>query len=220
MISGVAEGGRALAVMDSVHKYLAREHGIKLLDPPYLDYDPRWGSISIVLPGHKENGSIFCHAASWAVVAEALLGRGARAYDYYLRLAPTTKSRIAEIHETEPYVYSQHIAQEPFHKVGRARNSWLTGSASWFVRAAQQYILGVRPTLEGLLIDPSVPGWKEFSVERTFRGARYSITVKNPSGAEHGVKKVRVDGREIEGRVVPPAPAGTVVRVEAEMGES
>ena len=218
VISGVAEGERALAVMDSVHKYLAREHGVALLDPPYPDYDPRWGSISIVLPGHKENGSIFCHAASWAVVAEALLGRGGRAYDYYIRLAPTTKSRIAEVHETEPYVYSQHIAQEPFHKVGRARNSWLTGSAGWFVRAAQQYILGVRPVLGGLLIEPSVPGWKEFSVTRVLRGAHYSITVKNPSGVEHGVKCLRVDGREIEGRTVPFAPEGSVVRVEAEMG--
>ncbi|HLA38365.1 MAG TPA: glycosyl transferase, partial [Candidatus Glassbacteria bacterium] len=177
VISGVAEGERAVSVMNSVFRHLAREHGVKLLDPPYTDYDPRWGSISIPLPGHKENGAVFCHAASWAVVAEAILGRGQRAFDYYMRMAPTTYSRIAEVHETEPYVYSQHIAQEPFHKIGRARNSWLTGSATWFTVAGQQYILGVRPQLEGLLIDPAIPGWKEFSVRRTFRGAEYDIRV-------------------------------------------
>ena len=217
VISGVAEGERAVTVMDSVNRHLAREHGIKLLDPPYTDYDPKWGSISIPLPGHKENGAVFCHAASWAVVAEALLGRGSRAYDYYIRMAPTTYSRIAELHETEPYVYSQHIAQEPFHKVGRARNSWLTGSATWFTLAAHQYILGIRPTLAGLMIDPAVPGWAEFRVERQFRGARYEITVRNPGGAEHGVKGMTVDGKNVEGNVIPPASEGSACRVEVEM---
>ncbi|HUU29407.1 MAG TPA: glycosyl transferase [archaeon] len=219
VIAGVAEGDRALTVMDSVHKHLAREHGVKLLDPPYTDYNPTWGSISIPLPGHKENGAVFCHAASWAVVAEALLGRGARAYDYYLRMAPTTYSRIAELHETEPYVYSQHIAQEPYHRPGRARNSWLTGSASWFTLAASQYILGVRPTLGGLLVDPSVPGWRSFKVSRKFRDALYEITVSNPEGVERGVRRVVVDGRQIKGNVLPIVRAGATVRVEVEMGE-
>ena len=194
----MAEGERALTVMDSVNKHLATEHGVKLLDPPYPDYDPKWGSISILLPGHKENGAIFCHAASWAVVAEALLGRGRQAYDYYMRMAPTTKNRIAELHEAEPYVYSQHIAQSPYHRPGRARNSWLTGSAGWFMRTSSQYILGLRPELRGLRVDPAVPGWREFSAVRTFRGARYRISVSNPEGVEKGVRKITVDGREIE----------------------
>jgi len=218
VISQVAEGERALTVMDSVYRHLATEHGIKLLDPPYTDYSPRWGSISIFLPGHKENGSVFCHAASWAVVAEALLGRGKRAYDYYLRMAPTTYSRIAELHETEPYVYSQHIAQEPYHRPGRARNSWLTGSATWFNLAASQYILGLRPTLKGLLVDPCVPGWRRFKIKRSFRGALYEITVFNPQGVEHGVKRVVVKGEELKGHILPPVPAGSTCRVEVEMG--
>ncbi len=218
VIGGVAEGERARTVMDSVYKHLARKHGIKLLDPPYTDYDPKWGSISILLPGHKENGAVFCHAASWAVVAEAILGNGSRAWDYYKRMAPTTNSRIAEVHETEPYVYSQHIAQEPFHKIGRARNSWLTGSATWFTLAGQQYILGVRPELGGLFIDPTIPGWKEFRVTRKFRGATYEIEVTNPGGVERGVKSVTVDGKAIEGNLVPPARAGATVKVEVVMG--
>ncbi len=219
IISQVAEGERALTVMDSVNKHLATEHGVKLLDPPYPDYDPKWGSISIILPGHKENGAIFCHAASWAVVAEALLGRGRQAYDYYMRMAPTTKNQIAELHEAEPYVYSQHIAQAPYHRPGRARNSWLTGSAGWFMRASSQYILGLRPELRGLRVDPAVPGWKEFSVVRTFRGARYRISVSNPEGVEKGVRKITVDGREIEPDVLPVAEAGGTVKVEVEMGK-
>jgi cellobiose phosphorylase len=220
VISGVAEGERAVVVMDSVFRHLAGEHGVKLLDPPYTEYNPTWGSISIPLPGHKENGAVFCHAASWAVVAEALLGRGARAYDYYQRMAPTTYSRIAELHETEPYVYSQHIAQAPYHRPGRARNSWLTGSATWFTLAASQYILGVRPTLKGLLLGPAVPGWREFRVRRVFRGALYDIHVTNPEGLEHGVKRVTVGGELVEGNAIPPSPAGSECRVEVEMGGS
>ncbi|MEA2062381.1 MAG: glycosyl transferase [Gemmatimonadota bacterium] len=218
VISGVAGGERAVTVMNSVNKYLATEHGIKLLDPPYTDYDPRWGSISIPLPGHKENGAVFCHAASWAVVAETLLGRGGRAYDYYMRMAPTTNNRFAELHETEPYIYSQHIAQEPFQWPGRARNSWLTGSATWFMMASAQYILGLKPTLQGLRVDPVVPGWKEFSMNRTFRGAHYEIKVRNPEAAERGVRSITVDGKPIEGDVLPLADAGKTVKVEVEMG--
>jgi cellobiose phosphorylase len=217
VISGVAEGERARTVMDSVHEFLANEHGIKLLDPPYTDYNPTWGSISIFLPGHKENGAIFCHAASWAVVAEALLGRGARAYEYYRSMAPTTKNRIAGLHETEPYVYSQHIAQKPYHRPGRARNSWLTGSATWFMLASSQYILGLRPTLRGLAVDPAIPGWKSFEVSRRFRGALYEVRVENPGGSEHGVRRMIVDGRPLEGTVIPPAPAGSTCRVTVEM---
>ncbi len=218
VIAGVAEGERAITLLDSVHERLAGPYGIKLLDPPYTDYNPAWGSISIVLPGHKENGAIFCHAASWAVVAEALAGRGARAFDYYMRMAPSTKNRIAELHEMEPYVYSQHIAQAPFQWPGRARNSWLTGSAAWFMLGSSQYILGVRPTLDGLMIDPAVPAdWKEFKVTRRFRGATYEITVTNPDGREKGVRSLTADGVKVAGNVIPPAPAGKTVRVEAVM---
>jgi len=218
VIAGVAEGERAITLLDSVHERLAGPYGIKLLDPPYTDYNPAWGSISIVLPGHKENGAIFCHAASWAVVAEALAGRGARAFDYYMRMAPSTKNRIAELHEMEPYVYSQHIAQAPFQWAGRARNSWLTGSATWFMLGSSQYILGVRPTLDGLMIDPAVPAdWKEFKVTRRFRGATYEITVTNPDGREKGVRSLTADGVKVAGNVIPPAPAGKTVRVEAVM---
>lgn len=218
VISGVAEGERARVVMDSVAEHLAVEHGVKLLHPPYTDYDPTWGSISIPLPGHKENGAVFCHAASWAVVAEAILGHGSRAFDYYIRMAPTTKNRIAELHEMEPYVYSQHIAQAPFQWPGRARNGWLTGSAAWFMLAASQYILGARPALDGLRLDPSVPrDWKEFRLTRRFRGATYEISVTNPGGREKGVKKLTVDGKPIQGNLIPLAPAGSVCRVEAVM---
>ncbi len=218
VIAGVAEGERMLTLLDSVNKHLAGPYGVKLLDPPYLDYNPTWGSISIPLPGHKENGAVFCHAASWAVVAEALAGHGGRAYDYYMRMAPTTANRIAELHETEPYVYSQHIAQAPFQWPGRARNSWLTGSATWFMLASSQYILGVRPSLAGLTLDPAVPAdWKEFRVTRRFRGATYEITVKNPDGREKGVRSLTVNGVPVEGAMILPAPKGSTVKVEAVM---
>ena len=219
IIAGVADRERAITAMDSVNKHLATEWGIKLLDPPFTDYDPSAGSISIFLPGHKENGAIFCHAASWAVVAEAMLGRGELAYSYYKRMAPTTKNMIADLHETEPYIYSQHIAQEPYQRPGRARNSWLTGSATWFMLASSQYILGIRPTLTGLKIAPAIPkSWKQFSVTRIFRGATYDIVVRNPDSAESGIRELTIDGKPVAGDILPIVPAGERVKVEAVMG--
>ncbi|MFQ6048515.1 MAG: GH36-type glycosyl hydrolase domain-containing protein, partial [Phycisphaerae bacterium] len=144
VLSGVASAARARQAMESVRRYLARPYGIKLQHPPYRDYDPSIGSVGIFRPGLKENGAVFCHTNPWAIIAECMLGHGDRAYDYFRRISPYEKNKMIEVYENEPYVFSQHVAAEPHPRAGRARNSWLTGTASWAYVAMSQYILGVR----------------------------------------------------------------------------
>jgi cellobiose phosphorylase len=204
--------------MDSVWEHLGTPHGFKVLDRGYDRYDPEVGSISVFPPGLKENASVFNHASTWVIVAEAVLGRGAKAYEALRRMSPATKDAIQHVHCAEPYVVCQTIVQPPNRQAGRGMNAWLTGTASWFYHAMCQYILGVRPALEGLRVSPCVPGWERFTVRRVFRGARYDIEVLNPRGAECGVAGLTVDGREVEGDLVPLAPAGSEVNVLVEMG--
>jgi cellobiose phosphorylase len=192
------------AAMDSVKKLLFTKYGIKLLAPAYTKYYPELGEISTYPPGLKENASIFCHPNPWAVVAECILGRGDRAYEYYKAILPVSQNDQAEIRKTEPYVYCQMVAGPDHPDLGEGKNSWLTGSAAWNFYAASQYILGIRPEYDGLRIDPCIPReWREFKVRRIFRGACYIIKVKNPKRISRGVKFLMVDGRRIDGNLAP-----------------
>jgi cellobiose phosphorylase len=204
VMSGIAEGDRAKKCMDSVYEHLFTKYGIKLLHPAYRSFHPELGEISTYPPGLKENASIFCHPNPWAVVAECLLGRGDRAFDYYKAILPVAQNDIAEIRKTEPYVYCQMVAGPDHPDFGEGKNSWLTGSAAWSFYSASQYILGIRPGYNGLIIDPCIPkNWKGFAVKRLFRGVNYIIKVKNPYGKNKGVKFLIVDGRRIEGNIAP-----------------
>ena len=217
VMSGAAPQGRGLRAMDSVRELLGTPYGFRLVAPPFTRYAPEIGSIGVFAPGLKENGSIFSHTNPWVVIAECELGRGDKAGDALSRLSPAQKDKIQWIHCAEPYVLSQMITMPPNREVGRARNPWLTGSASWFYLAMSQHILGVKPEVAGLRIDPCVPGWKKFSVSRVFRGARYSITVHNPKGAFKGVAGLSVDGKDLSGSLIPPAEPGKTVKVDVVM---
>jgi N,N'-diacetylchitobiose phosphorylase len=221
VIADVAPRQKLATAMDSLHRLLATEHGIVINAPAYREVDFEIGAVTSFPPGLKENGGIFCHANTWSVVAEGLLGRGNKAMDLYLSFLPAAKNENADIYTMEPYVYSQFITgREHPYKFGRARNSWLTGTASWAFVAVSQYILGIRPDFEGLVISPAIPAeWDGFTVTRTFRDATYEIEVRNPNHVESGVKKLTVDGSLVEGNQVPIAPKGAVVRVEVELGQ-
>ena len=198
------EDGRAASALDAVSQRLATEHGILLLQPAYTTYRPGLGEISSYPPGYKENGSVFCHTNPWVMIAECRLGRGDRAWDYALRINPAKREEISEIHRCEPYVYAQTIVGRDGRDHGRARNSWLTGTASWSYVAMTQWILGVRPTFDGLKVDPCVPDdLRGYRVVRRFRGATYDIRVENPEGVTRGVREIRLDGTPICGRVLP-----------------
>ncbi len=219
VLAGIGkEVGADVKTMDSVHKYLNSDHGLVLNNPAFTRYHVELGEISTYPPGYKENAGIFCHNNAWIMCAEAAIGRGDNAFEYYSKIAPAFREEISDLHRTEPYVYAQMIAGKDAGRHGEAKNSWLTGTAAWNFVAVSQYILGVKPTYEGLMIDPSIPHeWDGFTVSRLYRGARYNITVKNPNHICKGVKKMIVDGKEVAGNVIP-AYANGEHTVEVELG--
>jgi cellobiose phosphorylase len=218
VISGFVPLDRAERALDALRRLLNTRHGIKLCTPGFDGYDPAKGGITTYPPGAKENGGIFLHANPWVIIAETILGSGDRAFEYYSEINPATKNDVIEQYECEPYVCAQNILGDEHPLFGTARNSWLTGTASWAYQAATQYILGVRPTYEGLLIDPCIPSsWDGFQMTREFRKTAYRIEVKNPHHVSRGARSVKVDGQEIEGNVVPDFGDGGTHRVEATM---
>jgi len=203
VISRFAPRDRARKAMESVYRHLNTPKGIKLSAPGYNGYDPNVGGITTYPPGAKENGGIFLHANTWAIIAETILGNGNRAYEYYNQINPIVKNDIIDEFECEPYVYPQNILGDEHPQFGLARNSWLSGTASWAYQAATKYILGIRPTLKGLLIDPCIPEkWDGFKTVRKFRGDTYFIEVENPVHVSKGIKELIVDGKEISGNIV------------------
>jgi cellobiose phosphorylase len=213
------DDGRAERALASVAEHLATPHGIVLLQPAYSGYRVELGEISSYPPGYKENAGVFCHTNPWVMIAETLTGNNDRAFDYYLRINPSAREDISELHRCEPYVYAQMIAGADARTHGEAKNSWLTGTAAWNFVAITQWILGIRPEHDGLRIDPSLPSrWDGFSATRSFRGATYQIDVRKPAGVLGRVERLVVDGSEIDGNIVPPAPEGATVKVEAVIG--
>ncbi len=213
------DSGEAARALRSVEERLDTKYGIVLLQPAYTRYHLELGEISSYPPGYKENAGIFCHNNPWIVCAETELGHGERAFEVYRRTCPAFIEDISDIHRTEPYVYSQMVAGRDAPSFGEGKNSWLTGTAAWTFLSVSQAILGVKPTLDGLAIDPCVPGdVKGFSVVRRYRGAEYRIRVENPDGVQKGVRQLLVDGERVEGNLIPVQPAGSVVEVLATMG--
>jgi cellobiose phosphorylase len=219
VLAGIGLGdGTAATALDSVARELATPHGILLLQPAYTRYHLELGEISTYPPGYKENAGVFCHTNPWIMIAETLVGNGDRALDYYLRINPSARETLSDRHRCEPYVYAQMIAGRDAPDHGEAKNSWLTGTAAWNFVAVTQWILGIRPDHDGLRIDPCLPTeWHGFTATRRFRDADYRITVRGPGGAGGRVTRLLVDGRRIEGNLVPLAPAGATVTVVAEI---
>jgi cellobiose phosphorylase len=211
------DDGKARLALDSVAERLSTPHGLVLLQPAYTSYRLELGEITSYPPGYKENAGIFCQTNPWIMIAETLMGDGDRAFDYYLRVNPSAREELSHVHRCEPYVYAQMIAGKDAPTHGEAKNSWLTGTAAWTYVAVTQWILGIRPEHDGLRIAPCVPStWDGFRVTRRFRGATYRVSVRTTSGTR-GTSLV-VDGRPIAGTVVPVAPPGTTVIVEATVG--
>ena len=220
VLSGFAPPDRAEKALDAVYERLNTNKGIKLSTPGYDGFDPEKGGVTTYPPGAKENGGIFLHANPWVMIAETKLGRGDRAYAYYQQINPAGKNDIIDEFECEPYVYPQNILGDEHPLFGLARNSWLTGTASWTYQAGLKYILGIRPEYDGLRVDPCIPSiWKGFSVTRKFRGATYQIKISNPEGICKGVKSVMVDGEPFEGELLPVFEDGKVHEVDVVMGK-
>lgn len=204
------ETGDDIKTLDSVSKYLNSDHGLVLNNPAFTTYHIEYGEISTYPAGYKENAGIFCHNNAWIMCAEAAVGRGDKAFEYYSKIAPAFREEFSDLHRTEPYVYAQMIAGKDAPRHGEAKNSWLTGTAAWNFVAISQYILGIKPSYSGLEVNPSIPHtWDGFSVSRLFRGATYNIKVSNPNHVCSGVKSMIVDGKPVEGNIVPAFANGT-----------
>ena len=219
VMTGLAPEDRARSAMDAVRERLFTPYGLALLDPPYTRYQPRYGAISVIPASMKENGGIFNHPINWAILAECLLGRGDRAWEYYHSFLPSTKNEIAEIHQMEPYIFSQFVCG-PYHPLhGRAGRAWMTGTAAWAMVVASQYLLGLQPTYDGLRVSPCLPSdWTGYRARRTFRGATYEIKVEKPVGVCTGPVEITVNGKRIEGDLVPVADAGERVAIRVRVG--
>ena len=217
-----AEDGMVEKALDSVKERLDCEHGIVLNNPAFTEYVINYGEISTYPAGYKENAGIFAHNNPWIIIGETVIGRGDRAWEYYKKICPAyVEEKDQALHKVEPYVYSQMTAGKDAFKPGEAKNSWLTGTAAWNWYAITQFILGIRPTYEGLIIDPCIPPeWDGFKVNRKFRGAEYQIEVKNPSHISKGIDYITVNGTRLAPGVntVPAQPEGTKVIIEAYMG--
>jgi cellobiose phosphorylase len=196
VIAGIADEKRANAVMDIVEKILEYKAGPLLLTPAYKTPDKNIGYLSRYAPGMRENGGVYTHAAAWSVIAEAMLGRGKSAFRIYSKLNPVNRGKTPDEYDAEPYVTSGNIEgpDSPFY--GRGGWSWYTGSAAWLFKVGLEWILGIRPSVDGLIVNPCIPrSWKTFTVRRQFRGATYRIEVNNPHGVEHGVSAYAIDGK-------------------------
>jgi cellobiose phosphorylase len=215
IIGDVAPEDRAREAMQNADLKLGSPFGLAMLWPAYQQGTPRVGGTSTYPPGAKENGGIFCHANTWAIVAAAKLGWADRALDYYHRITPLGR-RDPDVLKTEPYVYCGNITGPEHKSPGEGRNAWLSGTASWVYVAVTQWILGIRPTYAGLEVAPTIPAtWAGFTARRVFRGVTYQISVRRkPGSSTHRVALV-VDGTPVSGTVVPlPPPGTTAVRVE------
>ncbi len=204
VISGHATKEQAELALESVHRELNTKYGVRTMAPSYVDHAFD-GALAILFnPSTKENGGIFSQPQGWIILAEALMGHGNRAYEYYTECCPATQNDHAEIRVIEPYAHGQFTEATDSPFFGRSHTHWLTGTASTVMVGSVEGILGMRPDLNGLLIAPSIPSdWKEFSIEKNFRGKRLNIKVQNPNGAESGFKEFYVNGVKLEKNYLP-----------------
>jgi cellobiose phosphorylase len=207
VLAGIGlENGQAERALQSVSERLATSHGIMILQPAYSRFYVHLGEVSSYPPGYKENAGIFCHNNPWVIIAETMLGHGDKAHDYYLRINPSAREAISDVHRCEPYVYAQMIAGPDAPTHGEAKNSWLTGTAAWNYAAISQWILGIRPAYEGLEVAPVLPSaWPGFTAMRVFRGVTYEIEVRRRGPGNKAT--LTVEGTPIAGTLVP-VPAG------------
>ena len=204
--------------LDSVKQYLDSKYGIVLCWPAYKRYHLELGEITSYPPGYKENGGVFCHNNPWVIIGEIVNGRPQDAFEHYKKIAPAYLQDVSEIHKTEPYVYCQMVGGKEAQRPGEGKNSWLTGTAAWNFVALSQYICGLRPSYEGLKVEPSLPEHiKRASMSRVFRGVEYEVSVLNERN--DGEVKVTVEsGGKAAGTTVIPDTDAKKVKVSVTIG--
>lgn len=212
VIANSAPPERQHRAMQSARRYLYKPYGALLLYPGYTVPDPAIGYLTQYASGLRENGGVYTHAAVWAILAEILLGDAARAYERFAAICPIKPPKQVENYACEPYVLPGNVDGPASPTPGRAGWTWYTGSAAWLFHVLSSYLLGIRATYDGLIIDPCIPKeWSGFSVTRRFRGATLHITVKNPRHVSHSVTSVLVNDQPA---TMPLTfPAGTTAEI-------
>jgi cyclic beta-1,2-glucan synthetase len=208
VLSGAGQSRRADNAMDAVLAHLVRRDAglVLLLTPPFdhMAHDP--GYIKGYLPGVRENGGQYTHAALWVIIALTRLGRGDTAMELFHLVNPVNHTRLAEGVERyrgEPYVVAADVYAHPMH-VGRGGWTWYTGSAGWMYQAAIEAFLGFRLQGATFSLDPCIPAaWTGYSLVWTRGRTRYHVTVTNPNHGNHGVATAEFDGRPIDPREIP-----------------
>ena len=218
VISGLATPEQAKLIMESVERELNTDYGAKIMAPSYVDHYFEEARAALFPPSTKENGGIFSQTQGWLILAEALLGHGNKAFMYFEESSPSSQNDKAEVRKLEPYVHGQYTEgdESPFH--GRSHVHWLTGTASTCMVGCVEGICGIRPDFYGLRIAPSVPSdWKEFTMEKNFRGKKVMIKVENPDGAEAGFKEFYINGEKQEDNYIPADKLTDVTEVRLVM---
>ena len=173
-----AEEGMCAKALDSVKSMMDCEHGVVLNNPAFTKYYIQYGEISSYPQGYKENAGIFCHNNPWIIIGEVVAGRAEDAWEHWCKIAPSY-IKDQNLHKVEPYVYCQMVAGKDSARPGEGKNSWLTGTAAWNWYTITEWILGIKPQYDGLLIEPCMPAEiKEYTVRRVFRNATYNIHIK------------------------------------------
>ncbi len=203
VISGLASKEQAKAALESVHRELNTPYGVRVMAPSYVDHAFD-GALAILFnPSTKENGGIFSQPQGWIILAEALMGHGNRAFEYFTESSPASYNDHAEIRVLEPYVHGQftEATDSPFE--GRSHVHWLTGTASTVMVGCVEGILGLRPDINGIKIAPTISSeWKEFTMKKVFRGKSLNIAVKNPDGAQGGFKEFYFNGKKLDSNYI------------------
>ncbi len=218
VISGCATREQAEAAMQTANEQLNTPFGLELMTPCYREHAFDGAAMLLFNPTTKENGGIFCQPQGWAILAEALLGHGGRAFQYFKEGCPAAYNDRAELREAEPYVHTQFIEGHETPQPGRAHVHWLTGTASTVMVGCVEGILGLRPTPDGLRVSPSIPAeWDGFTMDKTFRGKRLHIEVDNSAHHESGVQQLRVNGQAVAGDVLTDAMLSDGDRIDVVM---
>jgi N,N'-diacetylchitobiose phosphorylase len=219
VISGAATPEQAEACMHTVHETLATPYGLMLSSPPFVKTPIDVMRAVVFNPGIKENAGIFNHTQGWGVMAECRLGHGDLAYQYFIASMPAAYNSRADLRQSEPYVQAQ-TTYSPFSpRAGNTRTPWLTGAAAWSYFSATQYILGLRPEIDGFRIDPCISSfWNGFSAIRKYRGKKLRIAVHNPENICNGVVKMIINGAVYPGNLVPLDLPGEEQVIEVWLG--
>lgn len=219
VISNAGDNDKKYIAMDSLEKHLVdKENGIiKLLDPPFNNGKFKPGYIKSYLPGVRENGGQYTHAAIWAIIALVKLGFGDKGTEYFRMINPIEHSRTREEaikYKIEPYVIAGDVYGAE-NLAGRGGWSWYTGSSSWFYKAGIEYILGLKIDKMYLKVEPCIPSdWKEYSIKYRYKTSIYNIKVKNPNSKQNGVEKFTLNGNEIEEKKIKLVDDGSINEIE------